>query len=80
MDYRLEPPASNPIDDVWAMDWLRDAYHRKVVSKIIIQAWAIDEVEAGESTIKEIIDDLWEGYEKWCDEHYSREFYEEFQA
>ena len=70
MDYRLEPPCDDPREDVWNNKALREEYHDNVVSKVLLQSWAIDEIESGESTIQDVIEGIWEGYEKWCDERY----------
>lgn len=71
MDYMLEEPCEDPRDDVWNMDWMREAFQRDVVTPVMHQGWALDEVAAGETTVQELIENLWEGYEDWCDDNYA---------
>ncbi len=67
LDYLLEEPCECFKSSVWNKDWLMKEFEACVVSPTVGAAWAIDEMEAG-VPVNAILDNIWEGYEKWAEE------------
>lgn len=81
LDYMLEEPCESFKTCVWNKDWLMVEFEACVVRPTINSCWAIDEMEAG-VPISAILDNIWEGYEKWAEEYLDNEkesFYEGFE-
>lgn len=77
LDYLLEEPVECQ-DGVWDIAWLMVKYEKEVVGPEIKSDWVIAERKAGVAT-DEILDSIWEGYEKWAEEFLDGEkesFYE----
>lgn len=72
LDYLLEEACEDETLSVWAREWLMREYEELVIRPNMRSCWAIDELEAGVSA-DVIIENLWEGYEKWCDERLENE-------
>jgi len=78
LDYMLEEPVECFKTSVWNKDWLMKEFEECVVRPTINASWAIDELEAG-VPMSALLDNLWEGYEKWAEEYLDNEqtsFYE----
>lgn len=52
--------------DVWENEWLTHKYQVEVVSEIVQQAWAIDELNAGVD-LEQIEDLIWRDYPSWAE-------------
>ncbi len=66
LNYLLEHPVECQ-ESVWDMAWLMGKYERDIVGPEAKADWVREEIESGVSR-DEILDSIWEGYEKWAEE------------
>ena len=52
--------------DVWENEWLTHKFQVEVVTEILHQAWAIDELNAGVE-LEKIEDLIWRDYPAWAE-------------
>lgn len=72
LDYMLEEPVECFKTCVWNKDWLMTEFQACVVTPTVNAAWAIDELMAG-VPMASLLDNIWEGYEKWAEEYLDNE-------
>ena len=58
-----------PKTDVWNKHWLMDEYNEKVINKVILQGWAIDEMIAFDMNIDAFVEELWKDYPLWAENY-----------